>query len=113
MFDDEEMNSIINNMVLAGYLEIDGVDGESGEFLYKVSPSLYDQIPDLGERLQAAFLDEIYNLWIKGMVNMDATKTNPIVSLTENAFDEEKVAELTIEERHTLFVIMQAMRQED
>lgn len=113
MFNDEEINQMINNMVLSGYLEIDGVDGDTGEFLYRVSPELYEKIPDLEEKLQDAFLDEVYNLWTKGMVNMDATKANPLVSLTENAFDSEKVAELTVEERHTLFVVMQAMRQED
>lgn len=113
MFENEETNELINRLVLSGYLEIDGVDSETGEFLYSVSPTLYEQIPDLGEKLQSAFLDEVYNLWTKGMVNMDATKANPMVSLTENAFDENKVAELTVEERHTLFVVMQAMRQED
>jgi len=113
MINDEEINRMIEGMVLSGYLEVDGIDSESGEFLYRVSPKLYEEIPDLEERLQSAFLDEVYNLWTKGMVSMDATKANPIVSLTENAFDEKKVAELTVEERHTLFVVMQAMRQED
>lgn len=113
MINDEEVNKMIERMVLSGYLEIDGIDSESGEFLYRVSPELYEEIPDLEERLQSAFLDEVYNLWVKGMVNMDTTEINPVVSLTENAFDEKKVAELTMEERHTLFVVMQAMRQED
>lgn len=113
MINDKEISQMIDNMVMSGYLEVDGIDAESGEFLYRVSSKLYEQIPDLAERLQDAFLDEVYNLWVKGMVNMDTTKENPLVSLTENAFDEKKVAELTVEERHTLFVVMQAMQQED
>lgn len=112
MFDEEEIKEVIDRLIIAGYIEVTGIDSETGEFLYQVSPSLYQQIPDLGERLQAAFLDEVYNLWVKGMVNMDTTLENPIVSLTENAFNQEKVAELTVEERHTLFTVMQAMREE-
>lgn len=113
MIDDEEMNRIVDNLVMQGFLEIDGIDSSSGEFLYKVNPELYKIIPDLNEKLEAAFLDEVYNLWVKGMVNMDTTVENPLVSLTENAFDEDKVSELTVEERHTLFLIMQAMKKED
>lgn len=113
MINDDEINQMIDSMVVNGYLEIDGIDSTTGEFLYKLSPELYKLIPDLSERLQDAFLDEIYNLWVKGMVDMDTTKVNPMVSLNENAFDEEKVAQLTIEERHTLFVIMQAMKKEE
>lgn len=113
MINDEEVNQMIEKMVLSGYLDVDGIDSETGEFLYRVSPSLYEQIPDFAEKLQDAFLDEVYNLWMKGMVNMDATKQNPLVSLTKDALDPEKVAKLTVEERHTLFVVMQAMRQED
>lgn len=112
MINDEEISKMIDNMVLSGYIEIDGIDSESGEFLYRVNPKLYEEIPDLEQRLQNAFLDEIYNLWTKGILSMDATKANPIISLTESAFDEKRVAELTVEERHTLFVVMQAMRQE-
>lgn len=111
MINEEEVNKMIESMILAGYVELDGIDSETGEFLYRVSPKLYEAIPDLEEKLQAAFLDEVYNLWVKGMVNMDTTQLNPTVSLTENAFDEEKVSQLTIEERHTLFIVMQAMRQ--
>lgn len=113
MLNDDAVNEMIDRMLLSGYLEIDGVDSETGEFLYSVNKKLYEEIPDLQERLQSAFLEEVYNLWTKGMVSMDATLSNPIVSLTEDAFDADKVAELTVEERHTLFVVMQAMKQEE
>lgn len=113
MWSDEEMSEMVNSLVMKGYLEIDGVDSSTGEFLYKVNPELYEVIPDLHDKLQKAFLDEVYNLWIKGMLSMDATLENPLISLTENAFNEDLVAELEPEERHTLFIIMQAMRKED
>jgi hypothetical protein len=111
MISDEELNRIIDNLAINGYIEVDGIDPESGEFLYKVSDKLHKLVPDLQEKLSEAFLDEIYNLWVKGFVTMDMTSQAPIVRLTENALDPERVNALSIEEKTALSTIMAAMRK--
>jgi hypothetical protein len=112
MISDEELNQIIDNLTLYGYIEVEGVDSESGEFLYRVSDKLKEAIPDLQQQLYEAFLAEVYNLWIKGFVTMDFQSDNPLVRLTEQAFDFEKTKELSLEEKTTLSTIMAAMKKE-
>jgi hypothetical protein len=112
MINEEELNQIIDNLAINGYIEIDGIDSESGEFLYKVSDKLNELIPNWREKLTEAFLDEVYNLWVKGFVTMDITSIHPIVKLTEDAFDLEKVNSLSLEEKTTLSTIMAAMKQD-
>jgi len=112
MISDEEMNQIIDNLAINGYIEIEGIDPVSGEFLYRISDKLNKLIPNLKERFAEAFLDEVYSLWIKGFVTMDVTSENPLVKLTEDAFDYEKVQHLSLEEKATLSTIMSAMKQD-
>lgn len=112
MINEEDLNNIINNLALNGYIEIEGIDPESGEFLYKVSDRLNELIPDWHQRVQEAFLDEVYNLWVKGFVTMDVTLRVPTVKLTENAFDENKIKNLSLDEKTTLATIIAAMKQD-
>ena len=112
MINEEELNRIIDSLTINGYIEVEGIDPESGEFLYKVSDKLNEVIPNWREKMTEAFLDEVYNLWVKGFVTMDMTSLHPIVRLTEDAFDLEKVNNLSLEERTTLSTIMAAMKQD-
>jgi hypothetical protein len=111
MISDEELNRIIDNLAINGYIEVEGIDAETGEFLYRVSDKLKETIPDLEKQLYDAFLAELYNLWVKGFVAMDFSTDNPLVKLTEQAFDEEKLKELSLEEKTALSTIMAAMRK--
>lgn len=112
MISDEELNRVIDNLAINGYIEVEGIDSDTGEFLYRVSDKLKETIPDLEQRLREAFLEEVYNLWVKGFVTMDFSTDNPLVKLTEQAFNEEKLKELSLEEKTTLSTIMEAMRKE-
>jgi hypothetical protein len=111
MISDEELNQIIENLTLSGYIEVDGIDADSGEFLYRISDRLKEEIPDLQKQLYEAFLGEVYSLWIKGFITMDFHLDNPMVRLTEQAFDAEKVKALSLEEKTTLSTIMIVMKQ--
>jgi hypothetical protein len=112
MINEEELNQIIDNLAINGYIEVDGIDAESGEFLYKVSDKLNELIPNWREKVQEAFLDEVYNLWVKGFVTMDMTQLSPTVRLTEDALDPEKVSKLSLDEKTTLSTIMAAMKKD-
>jgi hypothetical protein len=112
MISDEELNQIVDNLVLNGYIELEGIDPDSGEFLYRISDKLNELIPNLREKMADIFLEEVYSLWTKGFVSMDFASENPLVRLTENAFDQEKVDGLSLEEKATLSTIMDAMKKE-
>ena len=110
---DEEMNEMIDNLVIHGYLELSGIDSASGEFLYRVTPELKELIPEMAKNLQNIFLEELNNLWVKGFVSMDFAEKDPSVKLTDMAFDEERVESLTFEERNTLNLVKEAMQKDE
>ena len=98
-------------LVLKGLVEVIGIDPASGEFLYRVSQELKDQYPQIEEEQRKSFVDNIDALWIRGMLQMDRTAENPIVTLTDLAFDQERIDSLSTDERTTLYFIMEAMRR--
>jgi hypothetical protein len=112
MPDEDEISNMINNLVMSGYLDMVGIDENSGEFLYSVSPELKEMIPHFAEMMEQAFLADLQSLWVSGFLKMDITELNPTVSLTALAFDEEAVKGLPAEEQLTLNLIKQAMRKE-
>jgi hypothetical protein len=112
MFSEDEIEKLIDRFILLGLIDIVGVDSVTGEFLYQISPELNEMFPQIQNYMADQFLSEILSLWVKGFVAMDIAEESPNVSLTKLAFDEEKIAELTIEERNALFMIMSIMKKD-
>lgn len=107
---EQEVSRIIDDLILRGLVEIQSIDPETGEFLYRVSETLLNMMPEFQEDAEKMFVEQLDSLWVKGFVAMDKTLTNPIVSLTEIAFDEEKISDLSFEERVTLETVKNALR---
>jgi hypothetical protein len=107
MFDEKD----IDNLIIDGYLEVDSLDSVSGEFLYKFTPKMFEEHPDLQSIIQESFLKHIIGLWDKGFVSMDIDRPEPVVKLTEKAFEESSVAELDADQRTALNVIMRSMQE--
>jgi hypothetical protein len=110
-YDDDEIDRMLNALVMKGLVQVSSIDAETGEFLYQISDELRDALPGIKEETERMFLEQLDSLWIKGFVSMDKTLENPIVSLTELAFDDTSVKKLAFEERVTLYTVMEAMRQ--
>lgn len=81
----------IENLILSGALEPAGIDAETGEMLYVFSKDLKNINPDLYKAVSDSIYWSSVKLWELGFVNMDMTEENPLVSLTPNAFDEDKI----------------------
>ena len=116
MYNDREFEEKVNRMVdlflMKGLIEISSIDSNTGEFLYQFSPGVTDAIPRLKEETEKMFLENLDILWIKGFIQMERTEENPIVSLTDLAFEPDSVANLSVHERSTLYTIMEAMKNE-
>jgi hypothetical protein len=50
-------------------------------------------------------------LWEKGFLQMDVTEKNPMVSLTSQAFDEEKIKSLDPSHKYTLKEIIRLLQE--
>lgn len=83
----------IDFLILNGALEVIGLD-EQGEFLYSFTDKALDLIPELKEELSKTYVQEINTLWELGFLNMDISTHNPIVTLTNMAYNDKIVSEL-------------------
>jgi hypothetical protein len=108
---EKKVSKALEILILKGLVELTSVDEKTGEFLYRISPELFEILPDLKEEGDRMFLEMLDILWIKGFVSMDKTVENPIVSLTERALDNKSVEALSSEERSALYAVMHALEQ--
>ena len=92
---DSQDKQIIEMLVLSGALEMAGINEDTGEILYQFTPKLKEVMPDLYDEHLNYVNAEIMKLWEKGFVNVDLMSDNPIVTLTEKAFDPNEVEGLS------------------
>jgi hypothetical protein len=97
-----EESSIIDNLILNGALEAAGIDIETGEMLYNFTEKLKDVDPLMHDEFQRYFSSETMALWEHGFIDMDLTLDEPIVSLTQKAFDANEVMRLEKNHQYTL-----------
>jgi hypothetical protein len=97
-----EEDSLIDDLILAGGLEISGIDERSGEFLYTMTSKMKDLMPELYEDHLSQVNEEIMGLWEKGFVNVDMMSDDPIVTLTQKAYDIIEISKLSKQEAWSL-----------
>ena len=99
-FKDED--DAIEKLILAGALEVAGIDIDTGEPVYNFTEKLIDVNPELHSEVSTYFSRETMALWQEGFLDMDITEKNPIVRLTQKALDEIEVANLNKDKQYTL-----------
>jgi hypothetical protein len=92
---DNNEDELIKNLILEGALEVAGVDSESGEFLYSVTPKMQEIMPDMYEDHITQVNRDILNLWEKGYVNVDFLSANPMVTISAKGLDKNEISKLT------------------
>ena len=101
--------SMFEDLILSGALEVAGVDIDTGEMLYNFTDKLKDINPKLHNEFSTYFSTEISGLWENGFIEMDITEKNPMVSLTKKALDEKEVNKLDKQKQYTLKEIIRIM----
>jgi len=87
--------SIIDEMILAGAIEVSGLHKDTGEFLYSFTPKLKEVSPEMSMHVDKLFYTTVLSLWEKGFVDGNMQDADPSIRLTQLAMDNEKVATLT------------------
>lgn len=105
-----EEDNIIDNLVLSGGLEVCGVDADSGELLYSFTPKLKDLNPELFKEHLNHVNQEIMRLWEKGYVNVDFMEDDPVVTLSDKAFNNKEISQLTKAEQWSLLEIKRLLK---
>jgi len=97
-----EKYSDIDSLILAGALEPVGIDSETGEMLYNFTKKLKEINPILHREVSNMFSNHIMKLWELDMITMNLMDENPLVNLTEKAFDNFLIEGLDEDLGHTL-----------
>ena len=100
----------LQELILAGAVEVAGIDSVTGEFLYAFTENIKEIDPEMAKNSEEFFNKTIYLLWELGFLQMDITLPSPVVSLTEKALDAEEVTKLGIDIRIILESVIQALR---
>lgn len=106
-FKDED--DAIDQLILAGALEVAGIDIDTGEPVYNFTEKLIDVSPELHKEVALYFSRETMSLWSQGFLDMDVTEANPLVTLTEKALNVEEVSKLSKESQSTLNEIIKVI----
>jgi hypothetical protein len=96
------MMNNIDELILAGALEVYGVDLETGEFMYSFTEKLAEVAPEIYENVQNRVARSMKSLWEKGFVSMNLGQEDPDVFVTDKAFDSEETALLSAEDLSVL-----------
>jgi hypothetical protein len=88
-------DELIKNLILEGALEVAGVDSETNELLYSITPKMQEVMPDMYEDHLTQVNKDLLNLWEKGYVNIDFLLTDPVVTISEKGLDKSEVSKLT------------------
>jgi energy-converting hydrogenase Eha subunit G len=97
-----ESGDKIEELILSGALEVSGIDIDTGEMLYNFTDKLRDINPELFKDMSDYISRETMALWVDGFLDIDVTEKNPLVTLTEKAFDEKEIKKLSKEKEYTL-----------
>ena len=100
----------IEELILAGAVEVAGIDSKTGEFLYSFTDKISEVDPEIARHSERMFHETVAFLWELGFLNIDMSEDNPLVSLTEKALDEEAVASLDVNTKLILNSIIEALR---
>jgi hypothetical protein len=104
-----EEDALIDDLILAGALEIAGIDDKNGEFLYNMTNKMKDLMPELYEEHLSQINQEIMKLWENGFVNIDMASDDPLVTLTSKAYDIIEISKLSMEDKWSLEEIKRLM----
>jgi hypothetical protein len=108
----KDNDEIVEEMIRSGALELEGIDSESGEFLYKITEKMKDINRTLyNEHLNMIYADTMY-FWERGFLDIsDFSSLNPMISLTSKAFDPKAISELLPEKAELFARIRDALKE--
>lgn len=98
----DKNSEVFEYLILSGALQMAGIDSDTGEILYAFTPKVKEIMPELYNEHLNSINKEIMNLWESGFVNVDFFSNDPLVTLTEKAFDINEVLKLSKSDKWSL-----------
>lgn len=93
----------IEELILSGVVEVAGIDSATGEFLYNFTPKLRELMPEMyNERMDFIQSEVMFFLELGFLEVADESDKIPIVFLTDKAYDESEIEELSKSKQESL-----------
>lgn len=103
-------DSMLEDLILSGMVEVAGIDQKTGEMLYSFTKKAVNTYPSFIETMTNDHVKDIYALWELGFVDMNISEDNPLVRITKKALDQELVDGLPTNLRLTIQQIIEISR---
>jgi len=101
----DPIDETIEALILSGAIEIAGIDSKTGQALYRFNPIIKKIMPDLYREHLNEVNRDIMGLWEKGFLDVDFLDEDPLVKLTDKAFNDIEVQNLPMEQQISLLEI--------
>lgn len=99
----------IETLILAGIVEVAGIDAKTGNFLYSFNPELAETNPEFYSVVSNSYASAILELWTNGYLDIDIDDNNEqIVRLNDKSVDKEELDKLSAPERSLMNSILRS-----
>lgn len=95
----DPIDETINMLIETGAIELSGMNSDTNEPVYVFSPKIKDIMPELYDEHLNEVNRNIMGLWEKGFVSIDLMSPDPLVTLTDKAFDDFEIEQLSREDQ--------------
>lgn len=106
----QDPEEYIDDLILQGAIEPVAYDADSDEMLYSFTDKLKEIDPGMHKAMAEEFYNIVMYLWEIGILEIDLANANPLVRITQKAFEEDAVAQLSLIQKSVLDQIIQAMK---
>jgi uncharacterized protein YjgD (DUF1641 family) len=101
----DAVDRTIEALILSGALEISGIDSKTQEPLYSFNEKIQKIMPELYREHLNEVNRNIMILWEKGFLDVSLFEVDPLVTLTNKAFDDIEIEKISREEQISLIEI--------
>ena len=101
----DPIDEMIEALILSGAIEIAALDEHTGQPLYAFSPKIKEIMPELYEEHLNEVNRDVMLLWEKGFLDIELMSDDPLVVLTDKAFNDEEIEKISRELQISLLEI--------
>ena len=101
----DAVDRTIEALILSGALEVSGIDSKTQEPLYSFNAKIQKIMPELYREHLNEVNRNIMILWEKGFLDVNLLEADPLVTLTNKAFDDIEIEKISREEQISLIEI--------
>jgi hypothetical protein len=101
----DPIDETIEALIISGAIEVSGIDSVTHQPLYKFNSKIQEIMPELYREHLNEVNREIMKMWEKGFLDVDLLSEDPLVTLTDKAFDDVEIEKISREEQIALIEI--------